>query len=174
MKEKCEWNDGEFYPCEDLCYPIKRSSELVFSHKSGRISMNLEEITEQEYFFCPFCGADIRKPEPKVIIKKSGETFVARYNGVDYLWTKRSIPWDSDETPLLFGTTTGNILAGWKPISEIEITDKIAKLRPMVVWGPNGKSMGVLCRVRQDGGLVFEYCNGYIRDGRLATVDNLP
>jgi len=58
MNEKCNWKDEKFEPCKsafenyiDLGNPYD-SLQKVF--KRGHIVK-----------FCPFCGADIRKPEPK-------------------------------------------------------------------------------------------------------------
>jgi len=45
--EKCEWEDGTFL----MCIGFKRSR---FHYDNLR-----------NFKFCPFCGADIRKPEPK-------------------------------------------------------------------------------------------------------------
>ena len=62
------------------------------------------------------------------IIKKSGGTFAMRDNGIDYLYIGNSL----DPEPKLYFEDGKNI-SYWKPISEIEITDEIALLRPMVV-----------------------------------------
>lgn len=72
-----------------------------------------------------------KKPEPEQpIIKRSGETWVALFDGVDYLW------FDNDE-PKYNGEFFQDDLkmSRWVVISEIEITDKIAKLRPMITAG---------------------------------------
>lgn len=71
--------------------------------------------------------------EPEVIIKKSGGTWVARYDGVDYLYTK-----DDTKEPYFLTTSTKVPRREWQTISEIEITDDIAKLRPMVMILDNG------------------------------------
>jgi len=73
------------------------------------------------------------------IIVKSGETYVAHSKGVDYICLD---PWNYledilKEPPLVFDIieTTGfgrTERGGWENILEVEITDDIAKLRPMV------------------------------------------
>ena len=42
---KCEWEDGEFKSCNHL-YAFKDTIRIA-------------------WIYCPYCGADIRKPEPK-------------------------------------------------------------------------------------------------------------
>lgn len=122
MSDKCEWKDGEFEPCDTLNFKCEHEVYSYLKHKGS---------------FCPFCGADIRKTEPEVIIRKSGGTWVKRDNGIDYLLmnpeytTKESFYFygeNGKETEYLERFTKDD----WKPISEIEITDEIAKLRPMV------------------------------------------
>lgn len=54
----CEWKDGKLNPCEKL----KRSPSIS----------RLDELTLIEKViidFCPFCGADIRKPK---LTRKTG------------------------------------------------------------------------------------------------------
>ena len=51
VKDKCEWKDGKFEPCDAWCI-----------HDFCGEMMN--ERDEPAYDFCPFCGADIRNPEP--------------------------------------------------------------------------------------------------------------
>jgi hypothetical protein len=113
MKDKCEWKDGEIDRCSGY--------RLVFN------------FSEKRYNYCEHCGADIRKPKPEVIIKKSGETWVARYKGVDYLCVLPDGYSDLDKGIIMNPITVHP--CWWKPISEIEITDEIAKLRPMVMDG---------------------------------------
>lgn len=133
MSEKCEWKDGKFKPCV---------LNLPFSLKMG--DMYIGGICSN---FCPLCGADIRKPEPEVIIKKSNKTWVARYNGIDYLNLRPFNEYANEEK------VEGNFLVEyedvryWEPISEIEVTDEIAKLRPMVVCKPSSLNPCILIHV---------------------------
>ncbi len=58
MSDRCEWVGDTLNMCD------KRSEEVF------------EDITKAEENFphCKWCGADIRKPEPELIIKKSGNS----------------------------------------------------------------------------------------------------
>lgn len=120
---KCEWKDGKFKPCEKIDgFAMWDSNEVYFKYG----------ITKLNASFCPFCGADIRKPEPSVIIRKSGETQVVLFRGINYLLMKKNVTrigqvWTDDGIERLI--KDGDL----KQISEIEITDEIAKLRPMVM-----------------------------------------
>ncbi len=55
---ECAWKDGEFEPCGRMRFRVTDIRmfpglcEKVISH--GKRVFN----------FCPYCGADIRKPEP--------------------------------------------------------------------------------------------------------------
>jgi len=168
---KCIWEDGKLNRCNDLnnayngnyIYDTHNTIKLVSAYN------NNEFITLS---FCPFCGADIRKPDP--IIKKSGETWVARYEDVDYLWICKNGVSD----PLLINTNSIKNPLLWKPISEIEITDEIAKLRPMVVGKYydsiakllyQNKSLGDRnCVILEKTGVIN--CTGLTR---LATIEEL-
>ena len=58
MGNKCEWKDGTHIMCDKLSWYVKRDISRA------------EEII---YFdLCPFCGADIRKPEPKYCNSECG------------------------------------------------------------------------------------------------------
>lgn len=62
------------------------------------------------------------KPEPEQpIIKKSGGTWIMLKDGIDYFWPANG----HSKAPI-----PGNI--NWKPILDLEITDEIAKLNPLV------------------------------------------
>ena len=68
---KCEWKDGRFVPCDGF-------EPDFYSEGSGG----------SNFCFCRACDTDITKPEPEQpIIKRSGDTWVARYDGVDVLVT---------------------------------------------------------------------------------------
>lgn len=90
-------------------------------------------VTAQEAHDNFFNNLENEKPENQPTIVKSGETWVAEYQGVDYLFIpdgktiKIGTSWDAEGFEDLIKSGL------MKPISEIEITDDIAKLRPMVI-----------------------------------------
>jgi len=121
--KKCKWrrlagqNDDKlrFYPCNDF-EPVVNVD--FFGHDTEKV-------------ICKSCNTDIRKPKPEPLIVKSGETWVVHSKGVNYLCL----------SPEGFDIKTYNktdeiieVLKweGFKPFSEITLTDEIAKLRPMV------------------------------------------
>ncbi len=121
-------------------------------------------------------NGDIRKPEQEEpIIKRSGETWVARYEGVDYLWIGDQI----DASPTFPHDLVGN-KGGmwWKPFSEIEINDETAQSCPMVVEA-NGKIkmlIAVFGTSHKYKVTAIDPCDNHSDawdDCRLATVDDL-
>ncbi len=87
------------------------------------------------------------------MIVKSGETYAAYWNGVDYLWTGK----EGNMIPLFFHPIN-QIFEVWKsftgPNPDItELTDEIAKLRPMV------KYVDFICQLVhvQEEGLLHIY-----------------
>ncbi len=156
--KKCEWKDGIFYPCEF-------ASEEVFS-ENKTIMGNILELSHI-WNYCPSCGGDITRSEP--IIEKSGGTWVARHERINYLWVGVSGVKKTNH----FFDHKGYIMTNvWKPFSEIKITDEIAKLRPKVV-------------VLEDLEILYGVCSKAIYTTkstthlssadvvRLATVDDL-
>ena len=116
---KCEWKYGKFEGCGKIQgFALLRDNKLYVRHGTSDIEFN----------FCPFCGADIRKPEEKPLIVKSGETWVAHFEGVDYLCIDPNNTTGTIEA-FLNQLKLSNI---WKPFLEIIINDEIAKLRPMI------------------------------------------
>lgn len=118
MSDKCEWKDGKFEACNGFSPEIDTS------------------FNTEPKIFCSDCGEYLHKnPEPEVIIRKSGGTWVALYDGVDYLCLQpnRNSNIASDVWKSVLPTQLKDF-HWWKPISEIEITDEIAKLRPMVAF----------------------------------------
>ncbi len=115
---------------------------------------------------------------PVVTIEQSGGTYVAEYDGVDYMCfnpeTDNGV-WSIDK--FLIQKKHGNLLMSWKPIKDIKITDEIAKLRPMMTY--NG-FLHTLLYVDDDK--YFPYATKqkgekeigrFTRKGRLATVHDL-
>ncbi len=141
---KCEWKDGKFEGCEGML------------NKAGCIRAEIQK-GQDIYYFCPFCGADIRKPEPeKPLIVKSGGTFVTEHEEINYLWTEQESPEDIGSIDY---DGKWKVHCGWKSFSEIEkegLTDEIAKLRPMVkdshsmslylLWGVENNLYGIVER----------------------------
>jgi hypothetical protein len=127
---KCEWKDGKFYGC---------NKSINGSTIGIEIARGLNRyIGSHEIWFCPFCGADIRKPKKtKPIVKPSGKTFVASYDGVDYLCIKKGMYETSEEVIEDAEQNTSPLYhKWWKSIDEIEsegITDEIAMLRPIMI-----------------------------------------
>jgi len=56
MNEKCNWKDEKFEPCENRCQSLFHMYQGIALAKFGIVSLVIS--------YCPFCGADIRKPEP--------------------------------------------------------------------------------------------------------------
>ena len=125
-----------------------------------------------------------RKPEP--IIVQSGDTFVASYEGIDYLCIDGAIPKRVNVCEINLHerrNPQGDINSFWKPFSEIEITDEIAKLRPVM-----HRNITPSKDLRKLYGVLSDRCttkyvihgdNGYNSqiadsiDWRLATVKDL-
>jgi hypothetical protein len=121
------------------------------------------------------------KPLPvEPIIVKSGDAWVAEYKGVDYLYVGDNL-WNGENSfPYLFNENNpkNDMLPAWEPMSEIKITDDIAKLRPMMM---KTLSSGEICDVvfmglrkgilyHDDGASVLLTTKHYFR---LATVKDL-
>lgn len=159
---KCKWNNGKFKPCDGFNGKISE----------GFYSTDGYDSPIKAFYKCKQCGADITKPEPIAIIKKSGETWVARYDGFDYLWTGAN----RSSAPNFFVHNYSHygMVATWKPISEIEITDSIAVLRPMIMVDNKPE---VLYGVVSDSKYPYLVYDGYAtqvsKRCKLATVDDL-
>jgi len=112
-------------------------------------------------------------PQPKTIIKQSGDTWVARHDGKDYImvapWTFKGIDWEIAG----FGKDDGydHFRKGWAKIDGIKIVDEIAKLRPMVISRGNPTAI-LLYGIKKNCAVLSEY-NISAYDIRLATVDDL-
>lgn len=126
---KCEWKEGVFYPCSKFEPSIVNDTITTLS------------------VACDGCGEFINKPEPpEPLIVKSGDTWVAHRNGVDYLCVKgmEEITKEQKYRMDIFLEDLKENPDYWKPFSEIELTDDIAKLRP-------------LCRFRFTERRMYEY-----------------
>lgn len=159
--KKCEWKYGKFEPCE------------AFNGAIGTISF--VQNYNGSFVRCEHCKRPITKPEPEVIIKKSGETWGARYEGIDYLCINDHGLWENGKPSFLDRTSAASTFR-WKPILEIEITDEIAKLRPMVVFNyPDDRiclKNEILYGVVRDKYITDSF-KEYKEFYRLATVEDL-
>lgn len=157
---KCEWKDGKFYPCDWF---------------DPNVTGNRQSC------YCIACDEKIDKPEPEVIIKKSGGTWVARHDGVDY-FCEDSDMYSCKED--IVGEYTqdhpdNNMFewcTWWTPIKEVKIDDDTAKLRPMVVDDSTGdRNPYVLYAVTNEGTAIVDVaCCHRVSNIRLATVEDLP
>ena len=167
---KCEWKDGKFEGCIDYKYLL--DSKITKIHgRNGQEDMN----------FCPFCGADIREPEPeKLLIVKSGGTLVVERNGVNYLSMCPDSYGDYNDSDIL--ASIDGFPEIWKSFTRpnpgiTELTDEIALLRPMVK-ATVGESQFVytLWGIKGDYG-IFEHDDSIswinIKNSRLATAHEL-
>ena len=135
-----------------------------------RISEEFQEFEKGIKQMSDFYNAESEPDQP--IIKKSGETWVARFDGVDYL---KTIPCLTEVTlPAFFYHETKDIVSDWKPFTKLEITDEIAKLRP-VVAGKGVNVIDTLIYVKENHGwpYVVKDCGSW-NTCRLATIDDLP
>lgn len=130
MSNKCEWKDGMFSPCEEI---ESFHNAGVFLGKYGKMSIHTEFCPDFSIDFCPFCGADIRKPEPEVIIKKSGGTWVINCHG-DRICINPERYCDDDYNKMDISDELMHHPDWWPKISEITIDDNLALLRPMGVF----------------------------------------
>jgi len=160
----CTWKDGRFYPCDG--FNGKTTQGFITTPNPSEED---GERFDRVFNNCKSCGADIRKPEPEIIIKRSGGTWVARYGGVDYLYMC-----NSKEEPMLFHFSANpEIHHSWTPSSEIELTDSIALLRPIVI-DMQDESVAKERLLGVVGGIVFTDTDSLgIDKYRLATVDDL-
>ena len=172
VSDKCEWKKGKvinsegdhklkFYPCEDYGDHILREFD----------SLSKDTLVVR-FNFCPFCGADIQKPEQKPLIVKSGGTWVANWKGVDYLCSEPDNFEKFDIDGIKKQPDRLQIFTNWKPFSEITLTDEIAKLRPMVSVGNNctvceNERLGLLIRVKNS---KSNYDKSFISEIRGRTV----
>lgn len=181
MSKKCEWKDGKFEAC----------AFLLQTHRSGKADtlstalirgFKVSSIPTPRY--CPFCGADIRKPEPEVIIKQSGGTWVGECWGMSFIWfTSERGPdmeMDANHFSLLVKHGKWILFRNKDGSTPLTITDEIAKLRPMVIIEDGSVLMSG--DVRKLTYIDEEMINTThmvcthksIKSIRLATVSDLP
>lgn len=170
--DKCEWKDKKFEGCMPMTYRI----ELHGWHASVFSKRIIND--DDEYDFCPFCGADITqkdvKPKPiEPLIVKSGKTWVAYWEGVDYLCIK-PVPYAIECLEHHGDELITNYPEDWKsftgPNPDItELTDEIAKLRPIIITNEN---QDILYGIRENV-IILSYGNDNVSDCRLATAKEL-
>ena len=148
---KCEWKDGKLNRCKEADYVARRTSQYVYSHTGD---VYVYGVANCVFTFCPFCGADIHKPEEPLIVK-SGGTFVAYSEGINYLFCGQT------NNPNFNTGKSGKGSSEWVDFSEITLNDEIAKLRPMVsIKDANTEEyLQKLYGVDEMGYLIFD-CRG--------------
>ena len=111
--------------------------------------------------------------QEKLIVKFSGETFVARADGKDYICIEPGeMGMIKGYSSFMEAIDTGDF-STWKYISSTKMTDTIAKLRPMVVHLPNN-AITKLFGVDVDRRIItVRGWHSDVGNFRLATVDDL-
>jgi hypothetical protein len=116
-----------------------KGKEMIEITKEEAIE-KLNELARLIYFTEPekYKLVEEKPQQPKII--KSGDTWVTEYMGVDYLCISGAVSHikkDQLERELKKDIETYQELniSVWKPISEIEITDEIVRLKPSIVSG---------------------------------------
>lgn len=170
MSDKCEWKDGKLNPCGWYLSALEAGCHILLSNSGIKIEIHNGSTIMLHH--CPGCGESVIKPEPEVIIIKSGGTWVFLYENKDYLVIE----------PKDFMPKNANLYE-WvdsglaKPISEIEITDEIAKLRPMVVIDDKANNVRELVGVKNNISIHWhEFImsdSSFTKDISLATVSDL-
>jgi hypothetical protein len=193
VMNKCNWKevlvDGEpekyvktglrFFPCDKF---------------DGRfLEKDLpDDIDSANY--CLYCQTDIRKPEEKPLIVKSGETWVAEWKGINYLCIapnyddiEGKMPkWNIEQCFRVAFiedySTSAEYRNAWKSFTGdnpdiTELTDEIAKSRPMVyvVKDYFQDFFSKLWGVDSDGSSIYYNCGVHAmhRNCRLATAKEL-
>ncbi len=166
-KPKCKWEAGKLIPCKS---GYENYMDL------GKPYFGRDLRPEDNVNFCPFCGTDIKTPANPIVII-SGKTFVGYYNNINYFcirpkyWLKLLKDYPEFEHP---EAGYFNAADFWKPFSQIELTDEIAILRPMVFLKAT--------RQRREQLDMLIYVNninqpmtagGWTAPARLATVQEL-
>lgn len=112
--------------------------------------------------------------QERLIIKKSGETFVSRFNNIDYLWIGKdplNVGWEIREVNEVgFLSENWKSFTGDKPTIDV-ITDETAKLRPMC-WSSCG--VFLLWGIDEGNTAISNNHNFVASKIRLATIDELP
>lgn len=203
MSDKCNWKDGKLTFCNNLRDAIgeyyTRKNVYLFGKEAISCPFCGADIRKYELKYCNSeCGMRMSiqagscqnytcisaKPEPaEPLIVKSGETLVAKdVDGINYICTIKNLHKDNLNSihwirysPVYFKNSIS-----WKsftgPNPDItELTDEIAKLRPMVVIKEtNIENIKILTYI--DDTLI--QCRGVtyfkeIIDCRLATAHEL-
>jgi len=148
MGDKCKWKDGKFEACEEGAEYFPNGSNCFNLHGNEYIGIP----------YCPFCGTNILMPEPaEPLIVKSGETWVAYDKGKDFLCVTKEL---NGNMPCFISGQSGFTKdSGWKsftgPNRDItELTDEIAKWRPMVMCGDDKDIICKLYGITEDRRII--------------------
>jgi len=170
MESNCHYEKEKFIPCEDFDILSVVSWEV----KSGDV------ITREAY--CKACGTKITEEDktPSCRVMRSGNTWVATYEGKDYIYTGRM---KGEPKLIIYNDGDECVQSYWKEIPpDFEITDEIAILSPIGIWYPDGFNPNEvqILRVIKDTFPIVCYnirsheVDGYrVKEVRLATVKDL-
>ena len=163
--------------CPSCGADIRKPEPIIDNHcryRGGLIAGNRQCFRGNKCMGIDY-RCNIYEPEEPLIVK-SGGTTVVYWEGVDYLWM------GPDNIEPSFTPEYVNIASSWVsftgPNPDItELTDEIAKLRPMIVdLDGNFKPeilYGVLYGVTPDKIGILNFCNRNIKNLRLATPHEL-
>ena len=114
---ECEWKDGKFVGCDEMKQHFRAvvNNVVRFMVANGEIGI----------YFCPFCGADIRKPEKKVCTQTSG----CLSN-----WTCKTCCFYEPEPKQ---PTHEETLQRVKKELNIQIDTKISDMKKSIIWHMN-------------------------------------
>jgi len=162
---KCEWKNLEI----DNLPPDILTGDYEFEYDSDFWTKSTEDVLEiLRKIQLPSFYYRYRKQEEEPLIVKSGGTWVAYWKSVDYLCT------NPDHFKLILKENWQddieiNSTDYWKPFSEIELTDEIAKLRPMVI---DCESIEKLYAIENNIAITDQYKDP-VKDYRLANPHEL-
>ena len=168
--DECEWKSGDYIPCETAKRFFKRSN--IFQGKLEIYWGNVSYI----FSFCPFCGVNIEKPKPKIMIARSNKTWVAKCDEDNYICNNSDYYKDNNDLTYIAEDFLVNPHFWTKFSTNQRITEGFARLFPKVVikgratcienlWGIKEKE----CITEKD----YRLCWTDLAYVRLATVDDL-
>jgi len=174
--KSCEWRNGKLYFCH------KAEKSLPFYEFRNDLAAMIKAYGLS--ISCNHCGCNLEPPAEIPIIIKSGGTWVSVFKNINYLWIPLNGVSTSyigkDKSPLFFcGEGSSDKQRQWRDFQNVEITDDIAKLRPIVIitqYPGNAVLKSKLIGVQ--GARVISYTDtgsslDFLNRTRIASVEDL-